>query len=131
MTITAFYAGLLAPIYVVLAVRVIANRRRAKIALGDGGEPAMLRCMRVQANFSEYVPLALILLGLAESLGTPGFVLHLAGIALVAGRASHAYGVSQEREVFTYRVAGMALTFTTILGLGAACLIGSLARSMA
>jgi len=131
MAITALYAGVLAPIYVLLAVRVIANRRRAKIALGDGGEPAMLRCMRVQANFAEYVPLALILMGLAESLGTPGFVLHLAGIALVAGRASHAYGVSQEREVFTYRVAGMALTFTTILGLGAACLIGSLARSMA
>jgi len=131
MTITALYAGVLAPIYVLLAVRVIANRRRAKIALGDGGEPAMLRCMRVQANFAEYVPLALILMGLAENLGTPGFVLHLAGIALVAGRALHAYGVSQECEVFTYRVTGMALTFTTILGLGAACLIGSLARSMA
>jgi uncharacterized membrane protein YecN with MAPEG domain len=130
MPITALYAGVLAPIYVLLAVRVIATRRRAKIALGDGGVPAMLRCMRVQANFAEYVPFALVLMALAESLGTPSFGLHLGGIVLVAGRALHAYGVSQEREVFTFRVAGMALTFTTILGLGAACLVGSIVRSV-
>jgi uncharacterized membrane protein YecN with MAPEG domain len=130
MTITALYAGVLAPLYVLLAVRVIAIRRRAKIALGDGGEPGMLRCMRVQANFAEYVPLALILMALAESLNTPAFVLHIAGIALVAGRTAHAYGVSQEREVFAYRVTGMAFTFSVILVLSAACLIGSVLRSV-
>ena len=65
MVVTAFYAALLAPLFVVLSVRVILFRRGSGSTLGDGGDPVLLRRIRVQANFAEYVPLALILMGLA------------------------------------------------------------------
>ena len=51
MPVTALYAGLLAPLFLFLSARVIAARRGAQTALGDGGDPALLRRMRVQANF--------------------------------------------------------------------------------
>src|SRR5687768_10774793 len=98
MPITALYAGLLMPLFVVLSVRVILQRRGARVALGDGGDATLLRVMRVHANFAEYVPLTLVLIALAESLRTSGWLLHALGIALVAGRAIHAFGVSQVRE---------------------------------
>jgi uncharacterized membrane protein YecN with MAPEG domain len=65
MPITALYAALLTMLFVVLSVRVIAMRRGSGAALGDGGNPELLRRIRVQGNFAEYVPLGLVLLRLA------------------------------------------------------------------
>ena len=93
MHVTALYASLLTPLFVILSVRVIAMRRDTGAPLGDGGNPELLRSMRVHANFAEYVPLALILLGLAESLHTSVWLLHCFGWALLIGRLSHAIGV--------------------------------------
>jgi uncharacterized membrane protein YecN with MAPEG domain len=126
MPTTALYASLLAFLFVFLSVRVIRTRRGAHVALGDGGDRLLLRRMRVQANFAEYVPLALILIGLAESLGAPAALLHGLGTGLVAGRASHAFGVSRDPEDFRFRVAGMGATLTIILAAGATCLWRSL-----
>jgi uncharacterized membrane protein YecN with MAPEG domain len=61
MRVTALYAAPLALLFLVLSVRVIQRRRSGQVALGDGGDHLLLRCMRVQANFAEYVPIALIL----------------------------------------------------------------------
>ena len=66
MPITAVFAALLAPLFLVLSYRVIKLRGSTRTALGDGGNPELLRRMRVQANFAEYAPLALVLIGLAE-----------------------------------------------------------------
>jgi hypothetical protein len=44
----------------------------------------MLQAMRVQANFAEYVPFAVLLLVLAEIQGLPDAALHAAGLLLVA-----------------------------------------------
>ena len=62
MPVTALYAALLTPLFVLLSVRVIAMGWGAGAALGDGGNPDLLRRVWVQGNFAEYVPLALILL---------------------------------------------------------------------
>lgn len=126
MAITAFYAGLLAPLFLVLAVRVIGARRDARIAVGDGGDPDLLRRMRVQANFAEYVPIALVLMALAESLRTDAWLLHGLGIALLAGRIVHACGMSQARERFAFRVSGVAMTFGVLAVAAIACLAGAL-----
>lgn len=126
MTITALYAGLLAPILVLLSVRVIGQRRTARVAIGHGEDKDLLRRMRVHANFIEYVPMALILMALAENLTTTPLLLHIMGVALLVGRLLHAYGVSQDSENLNLRVVGMALTFTAIL-LGAIyCLAAAL-----
>jgi uncharacterized membrane protein YecN with MAPEG domain len=126
MRITALYAALLAPLFVLLALRVIAVRRRARVAVGDGGDTELQRRMRVQANFAEYVPFALLLLALAEGLGSAPALIHVLGLALLGGRLSHAWGMSQAQEVFGFRVAGMIATFTVIAAAALLCLLGAL-----
>jgi uncharacterized membrane protein YecN with MAPEG domain len=85
LPVTALYAGSLALWFLVLSYRVV-GRRRAGISLGDGDDPGMLRVVRGHANFAEYVPLALIMLAILELGGTSLLVLHLLGLALLAGR---------------------------------------------
>ncbi len=130
MPITALYASLLTPLFLLLAIRVIRARRGASVAVGDGGNALLMRRMRVHANFAEYVPIALVLMALAESLGTSAWLLHGLGIALLASRLTHAYGMSQAKEKFAFRVAGMVTTFW-MLGIAAlACLWGALAKGI-
>jgi len=121
MPVTALYAGLLAPLFVLLAVRVIVVRYSSRVAVGDGGNALLQRRMRVHANFAEYVPFALVLMALAEGLGAAFWLMHVLGAALLAGRLSHAWGMSQAREVYAFRSAGMATSFGVILVAAAAC----------
>ena len=86
MPITALYAALLAPLFVLLAIRVIAARRSARVPVGDGGDAELRRRMRVHANFAEYVPFALLLMALAESLGITPWLIHVLGLALLGSR---------------------------------------------
>ena len=119
---TALYAALLTPLFIALAVRVIRRRRKARVAIGVGSDPALERAVRVHANFAEYVPLALLLMLLVELSGYPPWVVHLTGIPLVAGRLAHALGVSRTPEDFRLRVAGMVVTLT-VLGVLATLLL--------
>lgn len=130
MPITAFYAALLAPLFILLSFRVIRQRRSHRIGIGHGESTALLRAMRVHANFAEYTPLVLVLLGLAESLASPAILLHAAGATFLAGRAVHAYGVSQEPERLLFRVTGMSVTFTVLAVLALACLYGAFQRGV-
>lgn len=114
------YAALLGVVFVLLSVRTLRLRRRLRVAVGDGGNALMLRGMRVHGNFAEYVPLGLLLIAGAEALSAPAALVHGLGIVLLVGRLVHAFGVSQEAEVFAYRVGGMALTFTCYLVAAAA-----------
>lgn len=111
----AIYASILALMFVGLSIRTLGMRRRLRIAIGDAGNPGMLRAMRVHSNFAEYVPLGLLLLLLAAGSGADPMLVHFLGLTLLAGRISHAYGVSQSRENFRFRVSGMALTFTSLI----------------
>ena len=81
--------------------------------------------MRVHANFAEYVPFALLLMALAENLGVWTWLIHVMGITLLAGRLSHAYGVSQQPEVFKFRIVGMAATLTVIGSAATLCVLGT------
>lgn len=117
LPVTSFYAASLALLFLYLSARVIRRRYADRIALGTGGRPELERAMRVQANFAEYAPLALLLLLLAESARCPAWALHLAGLALLLGRALHAYGVSQTVEDLRFRGAGMTATFAVMASL--------------
>ena len=114
------YAALLGIVFVLLSVRTLRLRRRLRVAVGDGGNALMLRGMRVHGNFAEYVPLGLLLIAGAEVLSVPAALVHGLGIVLLVGRLLLAFCVSQEAEVFAYRVGGMALTFTCYLVAAAA-----------
>ena len=121
--ITSIYAALLAFIYILLSVRIIRVRHRTKVAFGANGDPDLDRRIRVHANFAEYVPFALLLLAFVEMGEAADWVVHVLGLTLLAGRAAHAYGVSQAREDFRFRVTGTAMSFTMIL-LAALYLLG-------
>lgn len=123
MAIVPVYAALLALLFVGLSVRTLRLRRRLRIPVGDSGDPAMLRAMRVHANFAEYVPFALLLFFFVEVGGHASLLVHILCLFLLAGRIAHAYGVSQAAEQFAFRVAGMALTFTPIIVAAVALLV--------
>lgn len=113
--ITPIYAAILGFVFVALSVRTLLLRRRLKVAIGDGDQPTLARAARVHANFAEYVPLSLILVYFLETQAGASLWIHVLGSALVIGRITHAFGVSQIEENYRYRVTGMALTFTVIL----------------
>ena len=124
LSVAPLYAALLGFLLVYLSIRVIRLRRRFKVAIGAGGEASIERAARVQANFSEYVPMTLILLLLAELQGGEPLVLHGIGLALLIGRISHGYGVSQVAENYRWRTLGMLLTFFAIISGAVATLTG-------
>lgn len=125
MPLTPLYAAMLAVLLIALSVRTIRERRRARVAIGCGGDKRLERAMRVQGNFTEYVPMTLLLMWLTESLwGQGAALLHLPGMLLLVGRLLHGYGVAQLDEPFKFRITGMALTFSAM----ALCVLAILAR---
>ena len=121
MPITALYASLLVPLYILLAARIIRMRFSARVSVGDGGDRELLRRMRVHANFAEYVPFALLLMGLAESLALEARLLHGAGVVLLLDRAAHAYGMSRRTDILPLRTGGMIATLIVLMVLAASC----------
>jgi uncharacterized membrane protein YecN with MAPEG domain len=115
MLFTPVYAAILGLSFVGLSFLTLRLRRKNKIALGDGGNTQLLRAIRVHSNFAEYVPIALILIYMTESIGAPIYLIHFLGISLLIGRLSHAWGVSHENENFKFRVFGMIATFNAII----------------
>jgi uncharacterized membrane protein YecN with MAPEG domain len=112
---TSLYAALLSGMFVFLSARVICLRRASGIGLGDASDKSLLRAMRAQGNFSEYVPLALLLMLLAELNHRPLWILHVLGISLLVGRGLHAIGLSRHPDWVFGRVAGMAFTLVSLL----------------
>jgi uncharacterized membrane protein YecN with MAPEG domain len=109
-TIVPVYAAIFALMLVGLSLRVANTRRQVQVALGDGGKKFLQRRIRAQGNFTEYVPMALILLLFVEWQGWARWLVHALCGVLLAARALHAYGVSQEPEDIRLRATGMATT---------------------
>jgi len=113
--ITPVYAAILALIFVFLSFRTLRLRHQYQVAIGTGENKTLARAARVHSNFAEYVPIALILIYFLESETDASIWIHVLCIALIAGRLSHAYGVSQLKEYFRFRVAGMVLTLACLI----------------
>jgi uncharacterized membrane protein YecN with MAPEG domain len=121
MFVTPLYAGLLTLWFVVLSVRVV-NLRRQGLRFGDNGDPGVIRIIRGQANFAEYVPLALLLMGLLEIGHQSIYLLHALGVMLVVGRLLHGFALSFGFQARPGRIAGAALTLIVLLIEAALCL---------
>ncbi len=120
---TAIAAALLGLWHVRLSLGVIKLRRQLKVSIGDGGHEALERAIRAQANNSEYVPIALIMLACLELNGAPIWLTGILAAALVIGRILHAQGIRTAAASFKPRVLGMQLTLFPILFLGVANLL--------
>jgi uncharacterized membrane protein YecN with MAPEG domain len=109
-TITMMYAGLLGLISIAIAFAAGRLRGKLNVSIGDGGDRSLLLAMRRQANFVEYVPLALILLALLELNHVRPMAIHAMGAALVIARIAHAFGLKADSMQQPARFVGASLT---------------------
>ena len=109
-TIVPIYAAIFAVMLVALSLFVAKTRGDVRVSIGDGGNIVLRRRIRVQGNFTEYVPMALILFTFVELQGWPRWLVHGLCLVLLAARLLHAYGVAQEPEDLRLRATGMATT---------------------
>ena len=115
VTTTSVYAALLAILFLALSIRVMLERRRAHVSFGEGTSETLKRRIRAQANFTEYAPIALILMALLELQGAGSFMLNAVGLLLLAGRGAHALGIGRVPEDRQLRIAGIVLTILAII----------------
>ena len=111
--ITAVFTALLALMLVGISIRVTVLRAKKKISFFDGGDEELGRAVRVQGNFIEYVPIALALMALIESMGTKSGYVYAYGALLLAARFVHAWGLYA--GVFNARVAGTSATWLLLV----------------
>jgi uncharacterized membrane protein YecN with MAPEG domain len=131
LELAAIYAGVNILILLVLAVLVVAGRRKHKIRLGDGGNEDFSRAVRAHANAAEYIPagiVGLLFVALMEP-AAPGWLLHAAGISLTAGRILHGIGL-HTGVLNAGRMLGMVLTWTSFLLLGGGLILAGLSQQL-
>jgi uncharacterized protein len=126
MRTAALYVGLFGILLIILSLQVSLVRRDARVALGDGDNETLRRRIRAHGNFVEFVPIALLLLALAEHTGMGSLFIHLFGIILLVGRIAHAYGICQKDEVFIFRMVGTIATLSVIGILSLYCIWSAL-----
>ena len=129
--IAPLYAGLLGLLLVVLSLLVVRLRMRFRVGLGDGGQAALTRAIRVQGNFAEHVPLALLLVFAVEGLDTAPWIVHALGAALVVARLAHAQGLGRSDGESPGRFLGTVTTFSVLIAASSLCLFAVLGRMAA
>lgn len=123
LPVTAITTALLGLLFLVLSVRVvIARGTTASLGDGSGGvipsgqehTVPLLVASRSHANFAEYVPLALLLLGFVEVGGTARWFVELLAAILVLARLLHPLGMGRAIPN-PFRAAGIGGTLLVIL----------------
>jgi uncharacterized protein len=127
--VSFLYAAVLGLLLIALSATVVLARRRFRVRLGTGNDAGMEQAVRVQANFTEYVPFAVVLLIVAEITGLPIAAVHAAGVTLVASRLVHAWGLSHNPGLTFGRFYGTAGTWIVITGLSLWILLSTTAAS--
>jgi uncharacterized membrane protein YecN with MAPEG domain len=119
----SLWVGLLVLWLVVLSFGVVGQRRRLKVAFGDGGHVSLTAAARAFGNAAEYVPAGLIALLLLALTGATPLLIHILGSTLLVGRVIHAGGLLFQKGPSLGRILGMALTYAVLL-FAAGLLIG-------
>ena len=141
---TTFTAGISSVILTFHTINVIRLRRSLRVAIGDGTEEVLLklyqdkdadvkalfarydplkRAIRIHANFVEYLPVVLILLGLCESSHSlPHWLTKALAAYFVIGRLFHYYGLSNPGPSLG-RVIGMTGTISLLFTCSVALLV--------
>jgi hypothetical protein len=89
LPVTSLAALLNGALLLALTARVIFQRRRDQVVLGDNGDRALTKAIRGQANAAEQMPVALILCALAEAQGAPLLPLAVTAALFTLGRYMH------------------------------------------
>ena len=118
LPITLTIAGACALISLWLGLRVSQLRIKHKVMVGDGAEERLVRRMRAHANFAEYAPIFLILLGLVELANGSETWLWIVAILFVLARLTHPFGMDRPAPN-PLRMGGALVTWLVLLGLAA------------
>jgi uncharacterized protein len=110
LPITSIYAAALGMVCLFLSVQVIRYRAKANISLDNGGDPRLAEHIRRHGNFVEFVPISLILLGLAEVGGARSIWLHAVGLLLLVARLIHPFGIDHSKAATVSRIIGASGT---------------------
>ncbi len=111
------WVGLNALLLIYLSARVGMARGKAKVSLGDGGDPEMVKAIRTQGNYIEYAPAALGGLVLLALLNAPLLLIHILGGAFLFGRIAHLLGLGMGVWPMG-RTVGTAITMLSLLVTG-------------
>ncbi|MCB1198182.1 MAG: MAPEG family protein [Deltaproteobacteria bacterium] len=114
---------ILIPLFLFLTFRIIRYRRVNKVSIGDRGDIILLRRIRMHANFTEYTPIAIILLALCEFNQAPFWRLCIGASLLVIGRYLHCWGLWSATSPGSMRVLGMFCTLFSIISLSITLLL--------
>lgn len=113
--ITLLYAGALGLLFLGESLNIIRLRWKYRVGILGGSQRELELAVRAHANFAEYVPLILILMGLLELQGSSSPLIYTMGGCLFLGRILHFWGLSRSAGTSPGRFSGMILTFISLL----------------
>jgi uncharacterized membrane protein YecN with MAPEG domain len=108
LTVTAFYASLLAIFALYLSFQAGTYRGKTGVSIlyGDPVNLELAQRVRRHQNFLEYVPIAIILMLLIESNGGSTTFLHVVGVLLIVSRVAHNIGLRHDNMAHPGRAIG-------------------------
>ncbi|MCF6271821.1 MAG: MAPEG family protein [Rhodobacteraceae bacterium] len=113
--ITAFTAGAIIIIQMVLMMYAASGRGKHRQGLGDGGNADMLKRIRMHGNLIENAPVILIVMALLEMGGAGRTLMVIFGAVFVIARIMHPLGLLRSSGTTPLRFIGASLTM--LLGL--------------
>jgi len=139
LSIVSLYAGISGVIYFILSSRIIKLRNQLGVSLGDGTleiikasynnknenqyqellkrYSPLSKAIRAHANFAEYVPFILLLIGGIEAHGASPTTVHALGTTLLISRLAHLWGLQfLKLGPNVLRVVGTISTFFLLFG---------------
>lgn len=114
--ITPLYAGFFGIMLVVLSWRVTKVRLKydGNKMRDNTGHNELTAAVRAQGNLIEYLPLALLLMWMLETMGFTPLIIHLLGVFLISARLMHLHGLSEPSGTGMGRKLGTRLTWLHI-----------------
>ncbi len=112
---TLLFAAIFGVLHIIFTLRVGAYRFKNKISLGDGDDKELRNRIRAHGNFTENVPLALLLLLINDLNNTPDNVLIALGTVLLISRLIHYLTIATRRLPVALRPLSMLGTLGSIL----------------
>ena len=116
--VTAGFSAVLALIYAALSVWVVFGWVGSDTLHGDGGNDTLQKRIRTHANFVEYVPLVLLVIGFYEASGGSRTLTTVLLVLLVVARLMHPVGMFAAKNTppqFIFRGGGIITTLGILI----------------
>jgi uncharacterized membrane protein YecN with MAPEG domain len=124
--ITPIYAGFFGIMMVVLSWRVTALRRKYEgNKMRETGHNELTAAVRARDNIVEYLPLALLLMWMLETMQFNPLIIHALGILLIIARLLHLHGLNEPSGDGFGRKLGTRLTWAHIVACASLGFAGS------